>query len=171
MVVRDSFVSMWIWEWVFEKRAKFLNWSLSLGEDGATDRKSPLPRVVAASRQHLLCPISHAFLTGPPWPHLEETRSQRGTLATGIMTSSSALMGESSSGFSSDWKMGMNMCSLRQTIESTDETSTTIHRFNSYLGHGGYFRLWADSLRGKPRIEDQKRKYLVMFLPKLFLWT
>lgn len=73
-------LSVWIWEWVFEKGAELLNLSLGLGSGWKWSHWQEEPLVQNSchfSSQHLLPPFSHALLTGPPRPHWEETRRQR----------------------------------------------------------------------------------------------
>lgn len=57
-------VSVWVWEWVFKAGAALQNWSLSLGRNGASDRKNSLSKTCHLSSQNLPPPFPHSFLTG-----------------------------------------------------------------------------------------------------------
>ena len=73
-----SSVSVWIWEWVLEKKAELLNWSLGLSKDGVTDRKNPLFKIAATSLTSTSCLFPRVLSQS----HLDSTKKELGARRT-----------------------------------------------------------------------------------------
>ena len=85
VVVKDgSSVSVWIWEWVLEKGAELLNWSLGLSKDGVTDQKNPLFKTAATSLASTSCLFPHMLAQG----HLDSAKKEPGARRTLLVTQS-----------------------------------------------------------------------------------